>query len=232
MNVLIFGAHPDDIEILCGGTSAKYSRLGHVVTHCVLTDGQTCSRTIPNAELIAIRKQEAKAAADAVGADLIHFDIKDEMLFDNEANRLKVLEAILTVRPDVIITHSEKDYAMDHRAAHDLVLAVVPMSVLENCYCPLPCLQTHPVIYLMDTICGVDFCPTEYVDIREDMDTKLKALACHRSQVQGFEDLGYDLAEQVRVQSRFRGMQAGVTYAEGFQKLSNWYSGVTSRRLP
>lgn len=232
MNVLIFGAHPDDIEILCGGTSAKYVRLGHKVTHCVLTDGQTCSRRIPNAELIEVRKREAKAAADAIGADLIGFDVKDEMLFDDEANRLKVLEVILKVRPDVIITHSEADYALDHRAAHDLALAVVPMSVLANCYSALPCLDRHPVIYLMDTVSGVEFNPSEYVDISEDIETKLKALHCHKSQTQAFEDIGYDLAEQVRVQSRFRGMQAGVMYAEGFRKLSNWYSGLTSRRLP
>ena len=132
----------------------------------------------------------------------------------------------------MIITHSEKDYALDHRATHDLVLAVVPMSVLANCYSALPCLETHPAIFLMDTVSGVEFNPTEYVDISEDIETKLKALRCHKSQTQAFEDLGYDIEEQVRVQSRFRGMQAGAMYAEGFQKLSNWYSGLTSRRLP
>lgn len=232
MNVLIFGAHPDDIEILCGGTSAKYARLGHKVTHCVMTDGQVSSRRIPNQELARIRKAEAKAAADVIGADLVCFDIKDEMLFDNEENRLKVLDLILKVRPDVIITMSDKDYASDHRATHALVMAVVPMSVVKNCYSKRPCLDKHPVIYIMDTIAGIDFLPTEYVDISEDFATKLKAFRCHKSQMECSRELDSDFEAQTIIMSQFRGLQAGVRYAEGFQKLNNWYSGVTQRHLP
>lgn len=232
MNILIFGAHPDDIEILCGGTSAKYARLGHKVTHCVMTDGQVSSRRITNQELANIRKAEAKAAADVIGADLVCFDIKDEMLFDNEENRMKVLELILQVRPDVIITMSAKDYASDHRATHALVMAVVPMSVVKNCYSKLPCLDKHPVIYIMDTIAGIDFLPTEYVDISEDFETKREAFRCHASQIEIGREMESDFEEQAKVLSRFRGLQAGVRYAEGFQKLNNWYSGVTKRYLP
>ncbi|HOJ31242.1 MAG TPA: PIG-L family deacetylase [bacterium] len=232
MNILIFGAHPDDIEILCGGTSAKFKRLGHKVTHCVLTDGQVSSRRIPNQELVQIRKNEAKAAADVIGVDLVMCGIKDEMLFDDEDTRLKVLDVILTVRPDVIITMSDKDYASDHKATYNLVIAVIPMSVVKNCYSQKPCLDKHPVVYMMDTIYGIDFLPTEYVDISEDFDTKLKALRCHESQIEIGKELGCDYEEQVKVVSRFRGLQAGVRYAEGFQKLNNWYSGVTTRYLP
>lgn len=232
MNILIFGAHPDDIEILCGGTSAKYAELGHKVTHCIMTDGQVSSQKIPNKELVKIRKQEAEMAADAIGAGLIHFGVKDEMLFDNEENRLKVLDVILKARPDVIITMSDKDYSMDHRATNHLVSAVVPMTVVKNCYSGLPCLEKHPVIYIMDTISGVDFLPAEYVDISGTFTTKLKALHCHQSQIEVFGSIDSNLEEQVKIQARFRGMQAGVLYAEGFQKLNNWYSGVTTRRLP
>jgi LmbE family N-acetylglucosaminyl deacetylase len=232
MNILVFGAHPDDIEILCGGTSAKYVRLGHKVTHCVMTDGQVSSRTIPNKKLAAIRKREAKAAADMIGADLICMDIKDEMLFDNEKTRLKVLEVVLSVRPDVIITMSDRDYSSDHRATYALVLSVVPMSVVKNCYSKLPCLDKHPVIYIMDTVAGIDFLPSEYVDISEDFETKLKAFRCHKSQIECSQELDSDFEEQVKILSRFRGMQAGVRYAEGFQKLNNWYSGITRRYLP
>jgi len=232
MNILIFGAHPDDIEMLCGGTSAKYVRLGHKVTHCIMTDGQVSSRKIVNEELIEIRRQEAKAAADIIGAELLQFDIKDEMLFDNEENRLKVLEIILKVRPEVIITMSDKDYSLDHRTTYNLVLSVVPMSVTANCYSEFPCLDKHPVIYMMDTLAGVDFLPVEYVDISDDFETKFKALVCHKSQTAIFEEIGHSLEEQIRIQSRFRGIQAGVQYAEGFQKLNNWYSGISRRYLP
>ncbi|UCD29765.1 MAG: PIG-L family deacetylase [Planctomycetota bacterium] len=232
MNIMFFGAHPDDIEILCGGTAAKYVKSGHKVTYCIMTDGQICSQKISNEELATIRKQEAEAAAAIVGAEVMFLDYKDEMLFDNEQTRLRVLEAILEIRPDVIITHSEKDYALDHRVTGDLVIAVVPMAVLNNCYSKLPCLQKHPVIYMMDTVAGVDFLPTEYVDISEEMEIKIKAALCHKSQVEAFDDLHFDFAELINAQSRFRGLQAGVRFAEAFQKLNNWYSGVTKRYLP
>ena len=126
MNVLIFGAHPDDIEFLCGGTSAKYVRLGHKVTHCVMTDGQVSSNKLANKELIQIRQKEAQAAANVIKADLIQLNIKDEMLFDNEDNRLKVLEVILKVKPDVIITMSEKDYLFPYSTSKSRTCGTEP----------------------------------------------------------------------------------------------------------
>lgn len=71
MNVLAICAHPDDAEILCGGTLAKYAARGDKITIAISTNGEVGSPTLSKPEISEIRRQEAKAAADLIGADLI-----------------------------------------------------------------------------------------------------------------------------------------------------------------
>ncbi|RPI99153.1 MAG: PIG-L family deacetylase, partial [Chloroflexi bacterium] len=68
--VLAVGAHPDDLEILCGGTLARYARQGDHVTMAIATDGSAGHMLIPPEELAGIRRAEAQAAAALIGADL------------------------------------------------------------------------------------------------------------------------------------------------------------------
>ena len=85
----------------------------------------------------------------------------------------------------------------------------------------------------MDTVAGVGFIPTEYVDISEEIDMKLKALSCHRSQVQWMmEHDGIDFLDFVRTCSRVRGYQCGAQYAEGFRPNINYLRMSTRRLLP
>src|SRR5579862_9670512 len=74
MNVLFVGAHPDDIEIFCGGTAALYARQGHQVFFCVSTNGNVGSTTLPPKEIAAIRHKEAANGAAVIGAKLIWLD--------------------------------------------------------------------------------------------------------------------------------------------------------------
>ena len=71
MRVLAVGAHPDDLEILCSGTLAKYAKQGHHVTMAVATNGEVGSMTLPNEEIAAVRKAEAAASAAVIGADFV-----------------------------------------------------------------------------------------------------------------------------------------------------------------
>jgi LmbE family N-acetylglucosaminyl deacetylase len=85
----------------------------------------------------------------------------------------------------------------------------------------------------MDTIAGLQFEPSEFVDITDHLDTKLAMLAEHRTQLEWLRDHDdVDMLEQLRTVARFRGLQCGVTYAEGFRPCNVWLRATTRRLLP
>ncbi|MBQ7224838.1 MAG: PIG-L family deacetylase [Clostridia bacterium] len=71
MNILAIGAHPDDIENSCGGTLAKYAKLGHKVFTATATNGNVGSSTLSMEEIARVRKEEARRAAAHIGAEYI-----------------------------------------------------------------------------------------------------------------------------------------------------------------
>ena len=88
-------------------------------------------------------------------------------------------------------------------------------------------------IYYMDTDGGVNFNPTEYVDISEQIDRKLEMLSCHKSQIVWMRDHdNVDFLDEVRTYSRYRGFQCGAEYAEGFRQCQVYLKGTTARLLP
>jgi N-acetylglucosamine malate deacetylase 1 len=85
----------------------------------------------------------------------------------------------------------------------------------------------------MDTIMGLGFSPTEYVDVSDVIDVKAAMLEAHESQLTWLRDHdGVDIVEQMKTTSRFRGQQCGVQYAEGFVQCLTWLRGTTRRLLP
>ena len=88
-------------------------------------------------------------------------------------------------------------------------------------------------IYYMDTLCGVNFNPTEYVDVSEYIDKKLEMLECHESQIVWMRDHdGIDFPDMVKTCCRYRGFQCGADYAEGFRQCQVYLKGTTKRYLP
>ena len=235
MNILAIGAHPDDIEILCAGTLARYAEVRHTVTMAVFTDGSMGDAHLPPAELARIRHKEARAAAAVIGARLLWPGITDEHVFANEAQRRVMIDLLRDADPDVILTHSPNDYHPDHRHVSQLVFDSYFQKGLPHIL-----KQTRPAcrfgqtqLYYMDNIGGLDFRPTEYVDITATMATKRKMLACHQSQFAAMDELAHaDLAELVETQSRFRGIAAGCRYAESFTRCDAFQRGLTKRVLP
>ena len=232
MNVLAIGCHPDDIEIACSGTLAKCVKRGDKVTVCHVANGNMGHEIIPSDELRIIRANEAKRAGALAGIDVISLDIGD--LLPNGcdiAQRDKVMELIREAQPDFIITHSPTDYMPDHIAVSKLVFdasfaASVPQYGTGKKAAVVP-------IFYMDNLAGMNFLPTEYVDITDEIDLKLQMLECHESQLKWMRDHdNIDFAEFVRTCSRFRGLQCGVQYAEGFTQELVWPKVVARRLLP
>ncbi|MBK5262429.1 MAG: PIG-L family deacetylase [Peptostreptococcaceae bacterium] len=80
MNVLFFGAHPDDIETFSGGTAFRYAQMGAKLFFCVATNGNVGSTALSKEEIAKVRKQEALCAAKFIGAELIWLNFDDEFL--------------------------------------------------------------------------------------------------------------------------------------------------------
>jgi len=223
MRILAVGAHPDDLEFLCGGTLAKYASLGHHVTMAVATNGEVGSMTMPKEEIAAVRKVEAAAAADIIGADFVWMGYPDEFLFSREDTRQAFINLMRRARPDVVLTHAPTDYHPDHRTTGEICWDIRVMTTVPNITTEFPVCSTIPEILYMDTVAGISFQPEHYVDISDTFDLKRKMLACHKSQ-QGWDDTQYGIttSEFIEYVARFRGLQCGVRYAECFQSSSTW----------
>ncbi len=232
MNVLAIGCHPDDIEISCCGTLAKCVKRGDKVTVCHVANGNMGHEIIPPDELREMRAKEAKRAGELAGIEVVTLDIGD--LLPNGCDikqRDMVVDLIRKVQPDFIITHSPTDYMPDHLAVSKLVFdasfaASVPQYGNGGKAAVVP-------IFYMDNLAGMNFNPTEYVDITDEIDLKINMLECHESQLKWMRDHDHiDFAEFVKTCSRFRGLQCGVGYAEGFTQEMVWPKVVPMRLLP
>lgn len=232
MNVLAIGCHPDDIEIACSGTLAKCVKRGDKVTVCHVANGNMGHEIIKPDELREIRREEAKKAGLLAGIEVVTIDIGDLLVNGADiSQRDKIAELIIKLQPDFIITHSPTDYMPDHTAVSKLVFdASFTASVPQ--YCNGGKAAVVP-IYYMDTLAGMNFNPTEYVDITDEIDLKIEMLECHVSQLKWMLDHDHiDFAEFVRTCSRFRGIQCGVGYAEAFTQEYVWPKVVPKRLLP
>ena len=177
MRVLAVGAHPDDLEILCGGTLARYVQGGHEVVMCHATKGDRGSFVHTSEEIAQIRGEEAARAAEIAGAEYVSLGLHDSEVnsTDPEQRRI-VVDLVRDSRPDVIITHYPRDYMGDHDEISKLVFEC-------SFHATLPLFETgtphHSVvtpIYYMETVMGVGFLPTEFVDVTATVQTKVAML--------------------------------------------------------
>lgn len=219
MKVMAFGAHPDDIEILCAGTLAKYHAAGHDVAMVIMTNGEVGSATLSKQEIADIRRKEAEKSAAMIDAEFFWMNYPDEFLFNTLDVRLHVIETIRQFRPDIIITHDkDADYHPDHTATGQIVWDTHVMVTVPNIETDTePCTKI-PTLFFMDTVAGVNSVPEIYVDITQQWETKAAMLSCHESQDGWMTDqYGVAFVEFAQTQSRFRGFQAGSRYAECFR---------------
>ncbi|MCX7842516.1 MAG: PIG-L family deacetylase [Clostridia bacterium] len=235
MNILAVGCHPDDLEIACGGTLAKYIEQGHLVVMCNIANGDKGHAVILPDELKSIRAREAQEAASVLGAsELINLDVPDlEVDSRNKEIISKMTNVIRKVNPDIIITHYPKDYMTDHCETSKIVFEASFSASVPHFYTENSSINHIPPIYYMDTLAGIGFLPQEYVSIENYIEKKLKALECHKSQLKWMlEHDGINFADFVATCSKFRGLQCGKAFAEGFIRCDAWPRIPTKRLLP
>lgn len=233
MRVLAVGAHPDDIEILFAGTLAKYASRGHDIIMCHACIGDKGHFHIPNDELAKIRRKEAQLSASRIGAESITLGIPDCEIFNDRPTLAMFIDMIRVTKPDFIITHSPTDYMPDHCVVSQLVYDASFHASLPNWHTEHEAHDKVPPVYYADTVAGVDFSPTEYVDITDFLETKQKMMECHQSQVVWLKEHdNLDIIDFIEDCAKFRGWQCGVRYAEAFRPADRWTRLRTERLLP
>ena len=217
LRILAVGAHPDDIEIRCGGTLARYAEMGHHVMMAHATNGNKGHRTIPPDELALIREKEARASAAVIGAELFWMNFPDAELFYDKETRLAFVDMIRQAQPDIILTHWREAYHPDHMTTSELVCGASYISTVPYVKTDHPICQAIPLIYYFEVDFTVESASAEYVDVTAVYDTKRKMLACHQSQfVWVKENHGVDLDGPMMARDAAYGAQCGAAYAERF----------------
>lgn len=192
LRLLILGAHPDDAEFAAGGLAAIYAAAGHRVKMVSVTDGGAGHHVRSGRELVELRREEAAAAGNVIGAEYVTWDNPDGGLEATLAVREQVIREIRTFGPDLVLTHRVNDYHPDHRAVGQLVqdasyMVTVPLVVPD-----VPIVRCEPVVaFLPDLFTRPQPLRADVViDVEPHLDKVVAMLACHRSQV--FEWLPYN----------------------------------------
>lgn len=221
--VLVVYAHPDDPEVACAGTVARWVHEGaevHVVVCTMGEKGSSDPATDPG-ELAGRRAGESAAAAAVLGvAGVENLGYPDGEVVNDVGLRERLVGAIRRWRPDVVVAadptavYFGETYVnhRDHREVGWAVLDACAPAAASPLYFPAAG-PPHRVatVYLSGTLE-----PDAWVDVSDHLDAKIEALRCHRSQVgEGDAVLG----DVVRQRAGEAGRQAGVRYAEGFRRL-------------
>lgn len=224
--ILALHAHPDDLDILAGGTLKLLADAGHVIVLATATAGEGGSAEFDPAETGRIRQQEAHASAALAGGAYHCLGFPDLGVFNDDLSRRAVTELLRTVRPDVVITGSPADYHPDHEAisllARDACFAA-PVANYRTGHAPA--LESIPALYFTDAVGGRDRDGRKLardfgVDVGSVFATKQAMLACHLSQEawvvrqHGINGLG----AHMEAWTRSVGADFGVDLAEGFRQ--------------
>jgi LmbE family N-acetylglucosaminyl deacetylase len=201
---------------------------------CHATTGDMGSFVHSREEISGMRLEEARQAASIAGAEHRCLGLSDgEVNAADPAQKSLVVDVVREARPDMIITHAPGDYMGDHNETSKLVFECSFYATFKNLESPRERHDLVTPIYYMDTVAGLGFVPTEYVDISGVIDLKASMLEAHQSQLVWLRDHdGVDIVEEMKTAARYRGQQCGVRYAEGFVQCLTWLRGTTRRLLP
>jgi len=219
LDILAFGAHPDDIEISAGGMLISEVRKGRKIGLVDLTRGEMGTRGTAE-----IRAKEADDAARIIGASVrINLEMPDATFELNQENKMKIIDVIRTYRPDIVIANSPSDRHPDHGRAAQLVIESCFLSGLEKMIVPGSHTEAWRPKAVYQYMQFYHHEPDFIYDISEVNEEKIKCILAHKSQ---FYDPDSKETQTVIASKQFKdnlscraseyGMQAGFSYGEPF----------------
>jgi N-acetylglucosamine malate deacetylase 1 len=221
LNILAFGAHPDDVELACSGTLVSHIQKGFKVGVVDLTRGELGSRGT-----MQTRDQETKDSTTILG---IHarenLNLKDGFFENNEANQRIVVQAIRKYQPDIVLMNAPHDRHPDHGKGAQLVKdacflsGLVKVETSDNGVNQLAWRPKKMFHYIQDTFIE----PTFVLDITQQFDIKRNAILSFKTQffsetIEGpstyISTSGF--LDSLEARSLALGKRIGVKYGEGF----------------
>lgn len=195
LSVLAVGAHPDDVEIGCGGSIWCHVKRGHRVLVVYMTKGEKSVKIDGD-----VRVAESLEACRILGVkDIVLGDFEDTNI-PNDHSCIDFLEkALEKCKPDIVYTHSINELHQDHRIVGYLSLAAFR--------------KVSKILAYESPRVSPAFSPSYFVDISKYLDLKWKSLKAHRSQHRKH----YMAYKSVINLATYRGRQVGVDAAEGFE---------------
>ncbi len=221
LDVLAIGAHPDDVDLSCGGTVIKLGRQGKRVGVLDITRGELGTRGTPQ-----LRKQEAEDAAAILGAKVReNLEIPDGNIESTMENKLRMVAAIRRHQPDVLLFPYWKDRHPDHERAYTLCRESWFLAGLEKIKTQEEGIDQKPwrpraYYHYMQ---WYEFVPTFIVDISEEFDRRMECVRAFRSQF--YDPLSREpetvlstpeFLEMLKDRMAYYGDKIGVPYGEPF----------------
>ncbi|MGI6366044.1 MAG: bacillithiol biosynthesis deacetylase BshB1 [Bacillota bacterium] len=214
MKILVFGAHPDDVELSVGGIVARHAALGHEVEICDLTAGEMGSNGTPEQRL-----EEGREAAAILGAKARHnLGLPDAFLEPNREALLATAQLIRQVQPDIVLAPWWQDHHPDHVAASSIVTKASHLAGLHKY--PVSG-ERHRPRRIFYYFLGQTSEPSFLVNIDEYWQVKLAAVQAHASQFAPRQGGARptrlnreQFFEEYSLRFRSWGREIGCTYAE------------------
>jgi LmbE family N-acetylglucosaminyl deacetylase len=225
VRVLVVGAHPDDPEFACGGTSARWADEGKEIYYLVCTRGHKGSSAegMTSERLVDMREKEQRDAARVIGVKEVNFlDFNDAELAPTLEFRKAIVREIRRVRPQIVLTHDPTAFYSasninhpDHRATGTATLDAIFPTARDRLNFPeheREGLLAHKVkeVYLWGS-----HNPNVWVDVSSTVNRKVEAIRCHVSQVGKAEKL----EERMRERLKQVGEPQGIPLAEAFFRI-------------
>jgi LmbE family N-acetylglucosaminyl deacetylase len=238
LNIIAFGAHPDDCDIRAGGVAAKYAALGHRVRFVAVTNGDAGHQAEGGGALAARRRAEAKEAAKRIGIDYVVLDNHDGELLPSLKPREEIIRQIRMWNADLVLSPRPNDYHPDHRYTGVLVQDAAYMVVVPNITPDTPALRKNPVfMYFEDGFQRPNpFRPDVAVSIDDVFEKKVDMLDAHVSQFYewlpwvggNLDKVPRDPAERKKWLAQARGSQPSAAVREA---LAKWYGPEKAKSI-
>ncbi len=185
LNIIAFGAHPDDCDGRAGGTAAKWAALGHKVRFVSVTNGDAGHQSEGGGALAKRRRAEAAEAGRRIGIEYITLDNHDGELLPTLDVREQIIREIRKWNADLVLGPRPNDYHPDHRYTGVLLQDAAYMVTVPNICPDTPALRKNPVfMYFQDNFQKPNpFSPDVAVSIDDVIDKKIDMADAHVSQM-------------------------------------------------
>lgn len=216
LDILFFGAHPDDVELGCGGTIIKHVEQGYKIGIIDLTRGELGTRgTIETRDLETL---ESNKILDISLRENMNF--KDGFFKDDEDHKLLLIKKIREYRPDIVVANAPSDRHPDHARASSIVTDACFLAGLEKIDTQQEIWRPHFIYYYIQFN---NLKPDFVVDITNQINKKLEAVQCFKTQFYNPESKEREtiiskkgFLDSVLYRAKDLGRLTNCDYAEGF----------------